>query len=209
MPRPATDKSVECKKPGCTRRTVKGYAGWCPPHAQALGVRHRLRSAEGLRQEITKALDRGDTINAIASRAGISGSTVRAIYTGSTAHCRKNTQERIQEAINQLKGKQVWAVRRRLRALRKLGFSVERLAAEIGISEYTVTEITLGRTNYVSTKVAEAVCEYYERHQHYPRGDVDRRVVGRYWAAPLDWEDIDDISEKPIIRRSLMLKKTS
>lgn len=98
---------------------------------------------------------------------------------------------------------------RRLQALARLGWTAQRLAAEIGISHYLAKQLLAGTYRWqLRSDTAAVIAEGYERLcMTFPtttrKGEqsaathAQREAIRRGWAPPLAWDDIDDPNEKP------------
>jgi len=98
--------------------------------------------------------------------------------------------------------------RRRIQALAVVGWSIPVQAELLGLSRQSVQRITSGYGVYAST--ARAVSELYEKlwDQAPPEVSTGEKISAnrsrteaarRGWAAPMDWDNIDDPSEVPAL----------
>ena len=200
MARVASGKYPTCAREGCDRAVAPGYGGLCPPHAYASGVVNRLSSASTLRVLLLDELERGVTIYSLAKRAGLSETTVRDIARGRTTRVRKATATRLLEAFGNTNKRPAWPVRRRLCALRKIGWSAPELAQELGVNKTTIVDICSGNVSSVYASTYDAIVDFYANHEGDPARPVDPRIAIRRWPRPMDWDDIDNPEECPRVR---------
>jgi hypothetical protein len=92
--------------------------------------------------------------------------------------------------------------RRRIEALRAIGWPIRVIAAEAGVSHGTL-HYTMGRSERIHLDTARRFADVYDRLSMRLPGRVDPRVVKRAqemgWAPPLAWDDdtIDDPKARP------------
>lgn len=101
--------------------------------------------------------------------------------------------------------------RRRVQALAVLGWSIPVQAQLLGLSRQTVQQIVSGCGVFAST--ARSVAELYEKLWDQAPPEVSKgekvsanrsrtEAARRGWAAPMDWDDIDNPAEVPAVAKA-------
>lgn len=90
---------------------------------------------------------------------------------------------------------------RRVHALMVIGWTQRAIAEALGISQGNLAA-KLRLNTFVRRATHEAMCEVYEARCMSPQyGMVNQRTARiaakNQWAAPLSWDDIDDLGEQP------------
>lgn len=103
---------------------------------------------------------------------------------------------------------------RRLQALRALGWTTSEVARITGLYRATIRRVTNDERCTVTAPTARAIIWGYARASHRTPpatteracaavDQVRRHAIGRGWAPPMAWDDIDDPRETPTgIRRT-------
>lgn len=96
---------------------------------------------------------------------------------------------------------------RRVRALQRLGYSVERITAEAGVNHDTILDAREERV-FIARRVRASIAAAYDRlHMTIPTGETRQYRAGitrsrnyaekRGWPPPMAYDDIDDAAEVP------------
>lgn len=195
---PTTSKDgATCRRPGCSKRTAQGYKGFCPTHAYATGAVKRQVDAAGLRGLLQERVAQGWTLTGIAKAAGVSYTTLRDVHNGTTRRVRQATIAKVMNRLNETVSRPVRPAQRRLCALRMIGFRVPELATALGVNRSTVYDICLGKREFIYDHLDERVRALYSQLWDTPATSPDPRITNNGWPRPVDWNNIDDLNERP------------
>ena len=188
----------QCARPTCHRKAIPGAHGYCRTHAYAIGVLVPRVSVEPTRRHLQHLADCGMGSTAIAKIAGVSDSHIRTILRGQTTQIRQEVARRIL-AVTPAASPRVpaWPAARRIRALRANGWMSKDLAAEIGVSPQTISQLSRDRGKLVEASTDRAIRSFYADHLQ-PVGKAMREAAD--WPTPQDWWDIDNPDEDPHIQ---------
>ena len=187
-----------CITPGCGRRAI------AQRRCKSCYYRHRLYGTiqpllvdvGPVRQRVAQHMERGRSWHALARLAGVDPAVVKAIATSRRQRVRHTTARNIMAVA--LPPTAVGTVRR-VRALRRIGYTLDGVAAAAGIAESHLRRVL--RAGAVSERVAMAVAAAYERLSGTPGPSRRAARVAELagYPAPLDWEavDIDDPAVAP------------
>ena len=187
-----------CRTPGCGRRAI------AQRRCKSCYYRHRrygtiqplLVDVALVRQRVVEHMERGRSWHALARLAGVDPAVVKAVATLQRRRVRPATAQKIMAVA--LAPPAVGTVRR-VRALRRIGYTLDGLAAATGFAESHLRRVL--RVGAVSERVATAVAEAYERLSGVPgpSRQAARRAELAGCRGPLDWEevDIDDPAAAP------------
>ena len=187
---------TQCARPNCSRAAVKH--GWCRQHIWTDGPwRHRI-DVTPTRRHLQHLADCGMGSTTIATIAGVSDSHIRTILRGQTTHIRQEVARRIL-AVTPAASPRVpaWPAARRIRSLRANGWMSKDLAAEIGVSPQTISQLSRDRGKLVEASTDRAIRNFYQDHLQ-PVGKPGREAAD--WPTPQDWWDIDNPDEDPHIQ---------
>ena len=187
-----------CVTPGCGRRAIAQHrCKSCYYRHRCYGtIRSLLVDVAPVRQRVAQHLARGRSWHALARLAGVDQAVVKAITTSQRQRVRATTARNILAVA--LPPTAVGTVRR-VRALRRIGYTLEGIAAATGIAESHLRKVL--RSGAISERVAMAVAKAYKRLSGTP--GPSRRAIRLAelagYPAPLDWEevDIDDPAAAP------------
>lgn len=92
--------------------------------------------------------------------------------------------------------------RRRIQALRRIGYPTPAIMAGTGISSSFLRSLADGQTTRVGLKTHKKIVAFYEEHMWHPRFDpVALNAINwskkRGWAPPGAWDDIDNPEDTP------------
>lgn len=185
----------ECRRPPCKRRAPSGWGGWCTEHAYSEGYYEREVPAERGREKVLELLKEGYKLSQVAKAAEISYITAKRLRDGETKLMRQRTLRKL-EGVRSFKRRPVWPIRRRIQALRAIGFTIKELEEGLGISHTLITQICYSETKEsIESDLYDRICEYYDENQLAEARPVKSVVAKEAWWAPLAWDNIDDLEE--------------
>ncbi|WP_081343462.1 DNA-binding protein [Mycobacteroides chelonae] len=191
---------MKCKRPSCHRAGIRRRQGLCNPHYE-LADRGYV-DAGPVRDHITQLHAVGHSWAEIAKQAGISRSGLDRIRDASYSSVLKVTAARvlaIPMRVGHTATIDATGTVRRLQALTAIGWSIPRLAKEIGITPSTL-ENHLHRST-VSTSRAGEIAQLFSRLQMTPGPSKRLRTLanqkGRHPPFAWDEDTIDDPNATP------------
>lgn len=211
-----------CKRPNCRRREHAEHCGLCSAHfkqkqkeriARGDWLPGRVPAGPAI-EHLDNLLASGWTQIRLTARTGLSHGFFSHLRHKQTI--RADTEAKILAVSTHDAGRlehggrcvPVLGTQRRLRALRAMGYSIERLARESGLNCSNLKHICSGHQPSVFIETAHAVADTFKRLEMTPpppsRGTS--RAVNRArklgWAPPFAWDEdeIDDPAARPRMR---------
>ena len=92
--------------------------------------------------------------------------------------------------------------RRRIQALRRIGYTTVAIAAGTGLSPDFIRTVSQGREIRIGLAAHKRIGVFYEEHSWHPRIDTQAKKAATYakkwgWAPPGAWDDIDSETDTP------------
>lgn len=192
---------MKCARTRCKRPAVRG-AGHklCRLHAHVAGAENPYVDAGPARVWAQTLVNDGWTINLIASQAGVDRTTIKRLIADEYRLVRESTEQAILAVSKQDHTKgwvPSWPYMRRVQSLQAAGWSQKDLEKILGIDQTTISALSIGRKQFVSPQVAEAITEWWDALEHRPVGAPTHTARQRNWPVPMAWRDIDDPDDKP------------
>lgn len=192
---------MKCARTRCKRPAVRG-AGHklCGFHAHVAGAENPRVDAGPARHWAQTLANDGWTVHLIAAQAGVSRDTVKHLISGRFKQVRESTERAILSVSKQDHTKgwvAAWPYTRRVQSLQAAGWSQKDLEKMLGIDQTTISALSLGRKQFVSPQVAEAITEWWDALAHRPVGEPTFTARRRNWPVPMAWRDIDDPDDRP------------
>lgn len=196
-----------CSRPKCPNIARLRGSGLCEKHYAASTLRGYVSSSPVL-QHLTRLYAKGYTLQKVASLASIDRTTLQNLGKWTPA---AGVQKRIALAILAIPVPDTYypserpvdstGTRRRIQALMAAGWTQETIAEKLNRSPASVHEWMKTRT--VRSKTAARVQKLFDQLQLIPgpskrTADYARRAG---WARPMEWDDIDDPTETPGVRK--------
>lgn len=190
---------MKCARPNCPNRARSSRnRGLCHKHYVTAPVRGYVDPTPS-RERIKLLRERGMTLSMIAEQ-GVSKFGVRCIET--QPRIRALTEQKVfaipvPKPLRTRADVDATGTRRRIQALLAIGYTQALIAAELGVSQRSVSAFT--HRDFVTAETRAAIAEVYSRWCMTPgpsRLSRDRAKAAG-WVPPLAWDDIDDPAEKP------------
>ncbi|MDA3624281.1 hypothetical protein OU415_02465 [Saccharopolyspora sp. WRP15-2] len=191
-----------CIRPNCADPVL--YTGLCSFHYTKLHIAGgtRMVPAANTRRRIQELHDAGLTYQRISQLSGVTVECLRRIRQGQYARIRRRTAHAIASVpFTPTPARSVPSIglRRRARALARLGWPFKTLDAEAGWYPGRLSQLMYEDTTAVADH--EAVCSLYDRLYLTPGPSTRARkwAEARGWPAPFDWDDnaLDDPDAQP------------
>lgn len=156
-------------------------------------------------------LDRGHTIWSLANASGVSHTALYRFMAGADSWgndvMQQSTYDRIVAAPLETATAPAWPLGRRVRALRAAGHPVKELVEGMGLSQHTLTRLSFDQRETVRGEVDRKIRAYYAAHAADPVRPAPPKTAAYEWPKPLDWDDIDDPDEVPMVVRERELER--
>ena len=209
------------------RRDGEEACGPCDDAKLKASRRRRKRRQMGHRYTLPagRAYDRmarwregGASYDDLVEHTGLEESVISRVLTeGPTGTIYTRTYLAIMQAPTTMPLTTIGATRR-IQALQRLGWPIERIAIEAGVHRDTILDARTPRV-FVARRTRHAIADAYERlHMTVPTGETKQHRAGitrarnyaerHGWLPPMMWEDIDDAAECPVIPRDLPAHKS-
>lgn len=186
-----------CSRPGCTNQAVYIASGLCEKHhayMRAHGTLPPLPAdlVDAPTAHVHALLAQGYTVGNIAATAGVSFGAVRKTERGDGPVYRHIHDAIVNADMDTAPHIPAWRATRRVRALAAAGHRMSTIAAETGITPCIVHDIAAGKRRTVTQTTWARLTPYWDAHKDDPVTTPDPRVAAYGWAAPWEWDDIDD-----------------